>query len=119
VLILPPQHYQETHKPRVRGRGDRWFKVFGGLLAAAIVAVTLISLTSHQADSGNGCLNFAYSMAMGGEDVHECDAPARKLCANPESANQTQGHIAGLENGLIAGLAKNCREAGLPYNTGS
>ena len=56
-------------------------------MAAAIVAVTLISLTSHQAKSGHGCLNFAYSMAMGGEDVHECDAPARKLCADPKSAN--------------------------------
>jgi hypothetical protein len=119
VLILPPQHYQETHKPRVRGRRDRWFKVVGALMAVAIVAVTLISLTSHQAKSSNGCLNFEYTMVMGAENVHECDAPARKLCADPKSANQAQGHIAGLENDLIAGLAKNCREAGLPYNTGS
>jgi hypothetical protein len=89
------------------------------LIAALLVAATVFSLTSHQASSGNGCLNFEYSMAMGAENVSECGAPARKLCANPQSANQAQGHIAGLENGLVAGLAKNCREAGLPYNTSS
>jgi hypothetical protein len=119
VLILPPQHYQETHKPRVRGRRDRWFLVVGMLMTVAIVAVTLVSLTSHQAKSANGCLNFEYTMVMGAENVHECAAPARKLCANPKQASEAQGHIAGLENGLIASLAKNCRLAGLPYNTGA
>jgi hypothetical protein len=119
VLILPPQHYQETHKPRARRRGDRWFKVVGALLTVALVAVTLFSLTSHQAKSGNGCLNFQYTMAMGAEDVHECDAQARKLCASPQRVRQAQGNIAGLENDLIAKLPKNCRLAGLPYNTGS
>ena len=118
MLILPPQHYQETHKPRVRGRGDRWFKVFGALLAVAIVAVALISLTSHQGTSAHGCLNFVYTTAVGGENVHECGAPARKLCANPKSINDV-GNVAGLENGLLLSLGKNCREAGLPYKTGS
>lgn len=91
----------------------------GALLAAAIVAVAVFSLTSHQATSANGCLNFEYSMVMGAENVSECGEPARKLCADPQSANRAQGHIAGLENDLIAGLAKNCSEAGLPYNTAS
>ena len=88
-------------------------------MAAAIVAVTLISLTSHQAKSGHGCLNFEYATVVGAENVHECGAAAAKLCADPKSVNQAQGHIAGLENALIAALPKNCRQAGLPYNTGS
>ena len=86
-------------------------------MTAALVGVTLFAFTSHQAKSGNGCLNFEYSPVVGAENVSECKAPARKLCANPASANQAQGHIAGLENALIAALAKNCREAGLPYKT--
>lgn len=119
MLILPAEHYQQSHRPRVRGRRDRWFRVFGALLTAVIVAVTVLSLTSHQAKSGNGCLNFVYTTAVGGEDVHECGTPARKLCADPQSANRAQGHIAGAENGLVAALPQNCREAHLPYNTGA
>ena len=84
----------------------------------AIVAVALISLTSHQGTSAHGCLNFVYTTAVGGENVHECGAPARKLCANPKSINDV-GNVAGLENGLLLSLGKNCREAGLPYKTGS
>jgi hypothetical protein len=93
--------------------------IISGLLAVGLVAITLVSLTSHQAKSGNGCLNFEYTMAMGAENVHECGAAARKLCADPKSASQAQGHIAGLENDLIARLGKNCSAAGLPYNTAS
>jgi hypothetical protein len=119
MLILPPQHYQETHKPRARGRRDRWFGVFGALLTAVIVAVTVISLTSSSPKSGHGCLDFVYTTAVGGENVSECGAQARKLCADPNSVNQAQGHIAGLENALISALPKNCREARLPYNTGA
>lgn len=89
------------------------------MLTAAIVAVTVLSLTSHQAKSANGCLNFEYATVVGAENVHECDASARKLCADPKQANLAQGHIAGLENALIAALGTNCREAGLPYNTAS
>lgn len=91
--------------------------IISALFAAGLVAITLVSLTSHQAKSGNGCLNFEYTMVMGAEDVHECGAPARKLCADPKSASEAQGHIAGLENDLIARLPKNCSAAGLPYNT--
>jgi hypothetical protein len=119
VLILPPQHYQETHKPRTRGRRDRWFAVVGALLTAALIVVTLISLTSHQAKSANGCLNFPYTTVVGAENVHECGASARKLCAHPSSAAAAQGNIAGLESALIKALPRNCREAGLPYNTGT
>jgi hypothetical protein len=119
VLILPPQHYQESQKQRSPKRRDRWFVVVGALVSVVIVVFCVIALTSHAATSGDGCLNFPYAMAMGGEIVHECGAPARKLCANPKSANQAQGHIAGLENGLVAALAENCRKAGLPYNTGT
>jgi hypothetical protein len=117
--MLPPGHYQQTHAPRLRNGRERWVVSAGALLALLFVAISLYSLTSHAAKSSNGCLNFSYAMVMGSETVHECGAPARKLCAFPQRANQAQGHIAGLENDLVAKLPENCRAAGLPYKTTS
>ncbi len=117
MLILPPGHHSESRRPRRRGRRDRLVPALGLLLIVGLAAVTLFSLTSHAAKSADGCLNFSYTTVMGGENVHECGAPARKLCADPESATQAQGHIAGLENDLVAKLPENCRQAGLPYRT--
>lgn len=117
--MLPPGHYQQVHQPRSRSIRERWVLSVGALLGAALIAVVLFSLTSHQAKSQDGCLNFSYSMVMGSEIVHECGPSARKLCAFPQRANQAQGNIAGLENALIAKLPDNCRAANLPYNTAS
>ncbi len=117
MLILPPGHNAASREPRRRGPRDRLVPALGMLLIVGLVAVTLFSLTSHAAKSADGCLNFPYTTVMGGEIVHECGAPARKLCADPERVTQAQGHIAGLENDLVAKLPENCRQAGLPYRT--
>lgn len=85
----------------------------GSLLAVALVAVVLISLTSHEPKSGHGCLDFTYAMAMGGERLHECGAQARKLCADPPSFGGER--FGGLANGLKDRLGDACREAGLPH----
>ncbi len=95
MLILPPEHHAQAQRPRGGGLRHWFVPVIGGLLVLALVAVTFFSLTSHQAKSANGCLNFEYATVVGAENVHECDAPARKLCADPKPANQAQGHIAG------------------------
>ena len=80
-MPFPPDHYQEVSTPRHRDRRERWVVALGGLLAALLIAVTLISLTSSEGKSGHGCLNFTYAMVMGGERLHACGAEARKLCA--------------------------------------
>ncbi len=100
--------------PRVRdvsGR-ERWLLWIGGLLVAGLIAITVFSLTSSDGHSGNGCLNFTYSMAMGGEQFNECGAKARETCASPPK-------LGGLANGLLDKLPAECRKAGLPYRTGS
>lgn len=84
----------------------------GGLLTALVVAVTLYSLTSHDAKSGNGCLNFTYAMAMGGEQYHACGAQATKVCTSPPK-------LGGLANGFTQRLREACREAGITENVAS
>jgi hypothetical protein len=104
--------------PRTRRPAERWVLGLGAVFSVLLVGIAVYSLTSHASKSGKGCLNFTYTMAMGAEIVHECGTPARKLCATPLDVTRAQGNIAGLENDLTAKLPANCREAGLPYNTG-
>lgn len=84
----------------------------GGLLTALIVAVTIYSLTSHDAKSGNGCLNFTYAMVMGGEQYHACGAHAKQVCVSPPK-------LGGLGNGFTQRLREACREAGITVNASS
>jgi hypothetical protein len=107
-MILPQGHYSETRAPRVRNRRERWVFILGGALIAIVVVATLFSLTSHQGKSGHGCLDFTYSMAMGGEQLDECGAKARHLCASPPQ-------LGGLGRPFAQHLRLACREAGLRY----
>jgi hypothetical protein len=107
-MILPQGHYNETRKPTIHNRRERWVFGIGGALIAIVVAATIFSLTSHQGKSGHGCLNFTYSFAMGGEQLDECGAKARQLCASPPS-------LGGLGKPLAAKLKVECRKARLPY----
>lgn len=109
-MILPQGHYNETRKPKIRNRRERWVFGLGGVLILIVVAATVFSLTTHQGKSGHGCLDFTYPMAMGGEDLHECGAQAKHLCASPPN-------FGGLGRPLAAKLPGECREARLPYKT--
>jgi hypothetical protein len=110
VLILPPGHYQEVHKPRERSRRERAVLGVGALFTVLIVAVTLFSLTSHRPVNGHGCLSFTYAMAMGGEEFHECGARAKHTCASPP-------HLGGLAHDFAVRLRDACRGAGMSYAT--
>jgi hypothetical protein len=114
-MPFPPGHYREASTPRRHGRKERLIVGFGGLLAALLIAATLISLTSPDPKSGHGCLNFSYAMVMGGERLHACGHEARKLCAQPPSFGGRR--FGGLANDLKAKLKGACRDAGLPYAT--
>lgn len=114
-MPLPLGHYQEVTTPLRRNRKERWLVGLGGLLVAALVVVALVSLTSRDPKSANGCLNFTYAMVMGGEQLHACGEKARSLCAEPPSFGGAR--FGGLANDLKAKLQGQCRLAGLPYAT--
>lgn len=114
-MPLPPGHYQEVTTPRRRNRRERWLIGLGGVIVAALIAVALVSLTSPEPKSANGCLNFTYAMVMGGEQFHACGEKARKTCAEPPSLGGSR--FGGLANDLKARLKGQCRLAGLPYRT--
>lgn len=78
----------------------------GGVIAAIVIVATAFSLTTHQGKSGHGCLDFTYTMAMGGEDVHTCGSAARKLCASPPQ-------LGGLGADFTRKLRVACTAAGL------
>jgi hypothetical protein len=107
-MILPQGHYNETREPKIRNRRERWVFGLAGALLVIVVATTIFSLTSHQGKSGHGCLNFVYTMAMGGEQLNECGAQAKHLCASPPN-------FGGLGQPLAVKLREACREASLPY----
>jgi hypothetical protein len=111
-MILPQGHYNQSRAPKIRNRRERWVFGLGGALIAIVVAATIFSLTSHQGKSGHGCLDFTYTMAMGGEQLDECGAEAKHLCASPP-------HFGGLGQPLAVKLRAACREAKLPYATGA
>ncbi len=105
-MVLTPGFYEQTQKPRQRGRRERWVFGVGALVTALVIAVTILSLSSHEPKNGNGCLNFTYSMVMGGEQFHACGAQAKKYCASPPK-------LGGLANVFTQRLKASCREAGI------
>jgi hypothetical protein len=112
-MPMPEGHYHETylpHEPRVRSARERWIAGFCALLTAVVVAATLFSLTSHQATSGHGCVDFNYTIVMGGENVHECGQQARHLCASPPQEG-------GLGEDFPSQLRDACHKARIPYKT--
>jgi hypothetical protein len=111
-MVYPPRDQLSTRPLRELSGRERWLLWFGALLAAAVIAVTLFSLTSSDGQSGNGCLNFTYAMAMGGEPFHECGGQARRTCVSPPQ-------LGGLAGGLLDKLPAECHKAGLPYRSSS
>ena len=111
-MILPQGHYNETRKPKIRSRRERWVFSLGGALIVLVVAATIFSLTSHQGKAGRGCLNFTYTMMMGGEQLNACGAQAKHYCASPPK-------LGGLGQPFAVKLRQACREAKLPYSPAS
>ena len=109
MLIVPTGHWQEASSgPRKLTRREHW--ILGGVLAvvAVLVVIVLISFTSKQRVSANGCIDVSAATVIGGSELYRCGTAARDLCSAPG------GPGAGDNIAFRRALADACRKAGLP-----
>ena len=78
------------------------------VVAVGLLALVVFSLTTHQAGTGNGCIDFNYSTMIGGAEMHKCGADARALCANPA------GRGTSVDTDFQTELTAACRKGGFP-----
>ena len=106
-MPLPTGHWEHSTGPRQINRRERWL-IAGVLAASAVIAVViLISFTSHQKQSRNGCIDVSAATVIGGSELYKCGSAARGLCTSATGS--------GAENiSFRRALADACRKAGLP-----
>jgi hypothetical protein len=105
-MPLPIGHWQATETPRV-SRRERWMIATVLVASAVIAVVVVISFTSHQRTSHDGCIDVSAATVIGGSELYRCGASARGLC--------TAATGGGEQNiSFRRALADACREAGLP-----
>jgi hypothetical protein len=103
---LPPGHYAQLTAPRGRVRGRERVLVAGGLaMLVAIAVAVIISFTSVQRRSRDGCIDVSAATAIGGSELYRCGATARALCAQSRSRSSVA---------FTRALDTSCRRAGLP-----
>ncbi len=106
MLILPPGHAEATRAPARLSPRERW--IVGGVVAvvAVLAAVLVFSLATPGASSSNGCLHLTIAAPTGAQDIDQCGAAARDICATA----RTPGAFVGpAQRAVVA----NCRRAGL------
>jgi hypothetical protein len=107
VLILPPGHAQAVHARRRLSVREKWM-IRG--VAAAVVAIAIavvISLATAGPRSSHGCIYATFPGVVGADQISECGAAARDICASvlAPGAYSSEG-----ARTVIA----ECRKAGLP-----
>lgn len=107
MLILPPGHAQTLRGPRPFRAREK--AMIGGVLglAAVLLVVVALALTSAERQSGHGCVSVGLAYSTGGDKVFRCGAGARALCAGVNAPNGVRGASG-------RALAGECRKAGLP-----
>jgi hypothetical protein len=107
VLILPPDRARAIAVPRRFTAREKW--ILGTVLAgvAVLVVAVAISIGASGRRTGNGCVDVTFPIAIGGQELYECGATARALCASA-------GSSAGLSAVEDRAVAVQCRKAGLP-----
>jgi hypothetical protein len=107
VLIIPPGHAQELQTLRRLGVRERWLVRFAGVLAAALIAVAVIAITTNGHHSANGCVDVTVPYSTGGQEIYDCGAAARGLC-------REVGRPQGFNGAVGQTVAAECRKAGVP-----
>lgn len=106
MLVLPPGHAETLRVAHRVTPREKW--ILGAVLAgvAALLAAVVISIGSSGHQTGNGCVDVTFPVAIGGQEIYECGARAQALCA---SVNASAGRSA-IEDRAVAAQ---CRKAGL------
>lgn len=102
MLILPPGHAEQLRAP-IRAR---WMQLLGAIVTIAVIVVAVIAITTKGHATGNGCVDVVIPYAVGGQELYQCGAKAKSLCAGvdtPQGFSGTAGKA----------VATECRKAGL------
>jgi hypothetical protein len=107
MMILPPGHAEEIQRRRAFAPRERWMIRAVVAVVAALAAILVISLTTGEAQSGNGCVSVSLAYSTGGDHITRCGDGARSLC-------QGVGHAGGITGVPAQTVAAACRKAALP-----
>ena len=105
-MPFAPGHLERARRRRHRSRREQLSVGVAAILLSALIGVAVFSLTTHQAGTGHGCIDFNYTTMIGGAEMHKCGAPARTLCATPASGRS-------VDTDFTTELYAACRKAGL------
>jgi hypothetical protein len=108
MLILPPGQAEQLAAPRRLGARERWMVWIGALLAAALIAVTVIAIAAKGHTSGNGCVDVTIASALGGQEYYYCGTQAKSFCIQ-------SGAPGGYTGDARHQIAVQCRKAGLRF----
>ena len=114
-MPFAPGHFeqQQVRRRRYRSRRERLAVRAAALVAVGLLALVVFSLTTHQAGTGNGCIDFNYTTMIGGAEMHKCGAQARALCAAPAPAGRS------VDTDFQTELSAACRKGGFPTRRSS
>jgi hypothetical protein len=104
VLIMPPAEQRLPRSRRLSLR-ERWLLSGVGAVVLALAVAVAISLASHAATTGHGCLRATVAGPVGAEQISRCGAAAQQLCASLG----TPGAFSGDAARTIAGECRKLR----------
>ncbi len=103
---MPLGHGSEQQRLRPLLRREKLLaRGVGGVTAAVLAVVLILSLTHADRRSGHGCIAVSLAYSMGGTQSYECGARARSMCARVGAP--------GLSGAAGRDVARACRKAGL------
>lgn len=106
-MVFAPGHRQQIAQARPRSRLERLSIRLSALIVVIVLGLVVFSLTTHQKQSGHGCIDFNYTTPLGGSEKSACGSAARTLCATRRTRVSIDGDF---QTALYAA----CRKAGIP-----
>ena len=107
MLILPPDHERQTRPLRKLSVRERWLVRIMAAVTTLIVVAVAVSIAISDQSSGKGCVRATFPGPVGAEQVNQCGAGARVLCATLNSSAQYGPEA-------VRTIAVECHKASLP-----